>query len=99
MHSHICLFSMLKTCFRILFYISFCLLVGCSSGNDNGPVGNDENAVVIDDSGEELVGDWVLTWRDEFDSPSLDLSKWEYMVGDGSNEWFYVGKAGARKLG
>ena len=47
MHSHICLFSMLKTCFRILFYISFCLLVGCSSGNDNGPVGNDENAVVI----------------------------------------------------
>lgn len=22
-----------------------------------------------------------------------------FMVGDGSNEWFYVGKAGARKLG
>lgn len=27
------------------------------------------------------TGDWKLTWQDEFDGPSLDLSKWSYVTG------------------
>ncbi len=85
MHLHIHLINLLNLSYRLICYIIFFFLLGCSAGNDNGPIGNSDSVIVIDESGEELVGDWVLIWSDEFNSNFLDLTKWEYMVGDGTD--------------
>ena len=46
-----------------------------------------------DNSVEQAIPDaeatpdgWELVWADEFDGSSLDLSKWEYQIGDGCDQ-------------
>lgn len=34
---------------------------------------------------EEVNSKWVLTWSDEFDGESVDLTKWTHMIGDGTD--------------
>ncbi|NQT27026.1 hypothetical protein HQ585_16845, partial [candidate division KSB1 bacterium] len=31
------------------------------------------------------ISKWVLTWSDEFDGESIDLTKWSHMIGDGTD--------------
>jgi len=33
----------------------------------------------------EVKSEWVLTWSDEFDDESIDLTKWTHMIGDGTD--------------
>lgn len=33
----------------------------------------------------EVESKWVLTWSDEFDGESIDLTKWTHMIGDGTD--------------
>jgi beta-glucanase (GH16 family) len=58
---------------------------GCKS-NDGGVA-----SAAVTDSIPQLPG-WKLVWNDEFNQPSVDLSKWDYEVngnGGGNNELQY----------
>ena len=60
-----------------------CLIVNCSS-NENNPA---EPSDITD-----TIPGWNLVWSDEFDSPNIDLTKWEHEVngeGGGNNELQY----------
>ena len=56
------------------------LLVGCSGGNTDSAEGGNEPTVVLEPRG------WQLIWADEFDGDSLDASKWNVQLGDGTAE-------------
>ena len=43
------------------------------------------NLEVIDDDPPDTA--WVLVWSDEFDSPEIDESKWNYDIGTGDWGW------------
>jgi len=59
----------------------------------DGVVGVEDLIVLAEHLFEEYPPDetvdveskWVLTWSDEFDGESIDLTKWTHMIGDGTD--------------
>lgn len=74
----------LLTSFLLLFIIFqaiACAETPSEPGDENGdPNGSVENG----DSDEDR--EWQLVWSDEFDTETLDLTKWSFQYGTGSDE-------------
>lgn len=65
---------------RIIFTLVFIFFIqGCSKTLDLGLGGNNDTP----DDGPIPSQEWQLIWNDEFDTGSLNSSKWEYQYGDG----------------
>ena len=60
-----------------------CDIIGCNDPNaENYDENSNENSNCIYD--ETLPEGWSLVWNDEFNSENLDLAKWDYQLGTGS---------------
>jgi len=62
---------------------SDCDIIGC---NDSSAENYDENSTENTNCiyNEVLPEGWTLVWNDEFNSDNLDLTKWDYQLGTGS---------------
>ena len=68
--------------------IFMCTFISYSSCSKNGTDNNQKN----NNDDEWNIPGWQLVWHDEFDMPTIDLSKWEHEVngrGGGNNELQY----------
>lgn len=72
----------MKPHYKITFYLlitGLFIILSCTTDKSiNGP-------------GKNKSDKWVLTWSDEFDDESVDLTKWSYMIGDGSDYGYQPG--------
>ncbi len=72
---------MIKSKFYCLPIIFFILLFACSSSTDSA---NDNHLMPPDDD-PPSEPEWQLVWYDEFDGDELDLTKWSYQYGTGTD--------------
>ena len=81
---------------KALFLVSFCTVLSCPApGNDMNAIAdmilNDWNADKYEPGnedgialGDKVAGKGKLVWRDEFNGINLDLTKWNYDYGPGT---------------
>ena len=70
--------------FTHLLLIAFLgTLVAACGGGDK--IGDTKDPVVAAAFYPDPAEEWALVWSDEFDGDSLDMSKWGYDLGDGSD--------------
>ncbi|MDP4146332.1 MAG: glycoside hydrolase family 16 protein [Bacillota bacterium] len=74
----------------LIVFLSICILAAAIFAfwwKVFGKKHNTKVAEVIKNENISKKGEWKLIWNDEFNGNKLDLTKWDYEIGNGYNGW------------